>query len=210
MKRSTGNFLIAFSIICAAITFFWIRTILVQIPDNPSDRIRQQMFIGFLIAAVLLSSECALFLYGRYLRRRYPAEIPKQIKTLRQRCLLPLVISLGCSIAITIFIFAPTKKFLDITALFFIIGQGFVLAQLVSTSLSEITGINPGKDDMKQVTIMAFTLLYYVALFYPIFRIVTMDKKAEVNRYKLMKTLLVIFVGIHLLMIFVMIALVKA
>lgn len=210
MKRSIGNFLILFSIICAAITFLWIRTILTQIPDNTSDRIRQQMFIGLLIAAVLLSLECAIFLYGRYLRRRYPAEIPKLIKTRREMCLLPLVISLMCSIVITILIFAATKKFLDIKALFFIIGQGFVLAQLTITGLCNITGVNPGKGDMKQIILIAFTLLYYVALFYPVFRIVTMDGKAEAARYKLMKTLLVTFIGIHILMVFVMIALTKA
>ena len=210
MKRSIGNFLVVFSIICAVITFLWIRTILIQIPDNPSNRIRQQMFIGLLIAAVLLSSECAIFLYGRYLRHRYPAEIPKQVKTRRERCLLPLVISLGCSIAITILIFAPSKIFLDIKALFLIIGQGFVLAQLTLTSLSQITGINPGKGDMKQVILIAFILLYYVALFYPVFRIVTMDKKVEATRYKLMIMLLLTFVSIHILMGFVTAMLARA
>jgi hypothetical protein len=210
MKRSLGNFLIAFSIICAAITFLWIRTILVEIPDNPSDRIRQQLLIGLLIVAVLLSMECAIFLYGRYLRRRYPSEIPKQKTARRKRPLLPLVVSLGCSIAITILIFLPSIKFAEIKALFFTIGQGSVLAQLITTSLSEITGINPGKGAMKQSIIIAFTLLYYAALLYPMFRIVTMDRKVEVTRYRLMIMLLLIFVSIHILMGFVTAMLVRA
>lgn len=210
MKHTIGNFLIVFSIICAVITLLWTRTILVEIPDNPDNRIYQQMFIGLLIAAVLLSSECVIFLYGRYLRRRYPAEIPKQIKTRRERCLLPLVISLACSIAITILIFVPTEKFRDMKVLFFMIGQGFVLAQLIITSLSNITGINPGNGNIKQAIFIAFTLLYYIALFYPVFRIVTMDRKEEVTRYKLMKTLLVIFIGVHILMGFVTAGIINA
>jgi hypothetical protein len=161
------------------------------------------VFYGLLIAVVLVSLECVMFLYGRYLRRHYPAEVLKQIKTRRERCLLPLVISLGCSIAVTILIFVPTEKFRDMKALFFMIGQGFVLAQLTFTSFINITGINPGKGDMKQAIFIAFTLLYYVALFYPVFRIVTMDGKVEVTRYRLIKTLLVIFICVHVLMGFV-------
>jgi hypothetical protein len=88
-------------------------------------------------------------------------------------------------------------------ALFFVIGQGFVLAQLTFTSFINITGINTGKGDIKQAIFIAFTLLYYVALFYPVFRIVTMDRKVEVTRYRLMKTLLAIFICMHILMGFV-------
>ena len=209
MKRSIGNFLIVFSILCAAITFLWIRTILVEIPDNPSDRIRQQLLIGLLIAAVLLSMECAIFLYGRYLRRRYPAEVSKQTKIPRGRRVLPLIISLGCSIAITILIFLA-KDFLEIKALFFVIGQGWVLAQLIFGSLGGIIGFKLGGGIITHVIMIAFNLLYYLALFYPVFRIVTMDRKQEAVRYKLMKTLLIIFFSVHILMIFVMTMLVRA
>jgi len=209
MKRIIGNFLIVFSIACAVLTGLWIRTILVDLPENPSERIRRQMFYGLLIAVVLLSLECAVFLYGRYLRRRYPAVVPKQTKTRRERCLLPLVASLGCSIAITIFILLA-KKFLEIKVLFFVINQPWMLAQLTLTSLGEITGIKLGSSAMTHVIMIAANLLYYLALFYPVFRIVTMDRKVEVVRYRLMKTLLVIFVGVHILIGFVMAMLVRA
>jgi hypothetical protein len=210
MKRTIGNFLIIFSIISVALTFLWTRTILAEIPENPSERIRQQMFFGLLIAAILLSLECAMFFYGRYLRRRYPAEVPKQMKTRRERCLLPFVVSLGCSIAITIFVFLPARKFLEIKALFFVIGQPFVLAPLILTSLGELTGIKLGSGVIRHVIIITFNLLYYAALFYPVFRIATMDRKVEMTRYRLMKTLLVIFVAIHILMGFVIAMLVRA
>ena len=210
MKRSIGNFLIVLSIICAAITFLWIRTIFIDLPENLTEKTRQQLFIGLFIAAVLLSLECAIFLYGRYLQRRYPAEIPKQKTTRRKRPFLPLVASLGCSIAITIIIFLPSIKFTEIKALFFTIGQGSVFAQLITTSLGEITGINPSKGAMKQSIIIAFTLLYYAALFYPMFRIATMDRKVEVTRHRLMIMFLLLFVCIHILMGFVAAMLIRA
>ena len=208
MKRIIGNFLIVLSIVCAVLTGLWIRTILVDLPENPGERIRQQVFYGLLIALVLLAIECAMFLYGRYLRRRYPTEVTKQTSIPRGKRLLPLIISLGCSIAITIF-FLLARKF-EIKALAFLISQPWVLAQLTLTSLGEITGIKLSGGAMTHVLMIAFSLLYYLALFYPVFRIVTMDRKVEVTRYRLMKTLLLIFVGVHILMGFVMAMLVRA
>jgi len=209
MKRIIGSFLIVFSIVFAVLTGLWIRPILTDIPENPSERIRQQMLWGLLIAVVLLALECAMFLCGRYLRRRYPAEVPKQTKIPRGRRVLPLIISLGCSIAITIFIFLA-KDFLEIKALFFVIGQGWVLAQLIFGSLGGIIGFKLGGGVITHVIMIAFNLLYYLALFYPVFRIVTMNRTVEVTRYRLMKTLLIIFFSVHILMIFVMAMLVRA
>ena len=209
MKHIIGNFLIVLSIVCMVLTGLSIRTMLADMPENPSERIKQQVLYGLLIFVVLLTLECAMFLYGRYLRRRYPAEVPKLTKTRRERCLLPLVVSLGCSIAITILIFLA-KEFLEIKALFFVIGQGWVLAQLIFGSLGGIIGFKLDGGVITQVIMIAFNLLYYLALFYPVFRIVTMDRNEEAVRYRLMKTLLAIFVSVHILMIFVMSILVRA
>ena len=209
MKRIIGSFLIVLSIVCAAATVLWFGAGLADMPKNPGERIRQQMFYVLLIAVVLLALECAMFLYGRYLRRRYPAEVPKLTKTLRERCLLPLVASLGCSIAITIFVFL-TKDFLEIKALFFVIGQGWVLAQLIFGGLGGIIGFKLGGGIITDVIMIASNLLYYSVLFYPVFRIVTMDRNEEAVRYRLMKTLLTIFVSVHILMGFIMAMLVRA
>jgi len=209
MKRIIGSFLIVLSIVCAAATVLWFGAGLADMPENPGERIRQQMFYVLLIAVVLLALECAMFLYGRYLRRRYPAEVPKLTKTLRERCLLPLVASLGCSIAITIFVFL-TKDFLEIKALFFVIGQGWVLAQLIFGGLGGIIGFKLGGGIITDVIMIASNLLYYSVLFYPVFRIVTMDRNEEAVRYRLMKTLLTIFVSVHILMGFIMAMLVRA
>jgi len=209
MKRIAGNFLIVFSIVCAAATVLWFGLGLADMPENPNEDDRTMLSAMILFFVVLLALECAMFLCGRYLRRRYPAEVPKQTKTRRERCLLPLVVSLGCSIAITILILLA-NKFLEIKVLFFVIGQGWVLGQLIFGSLGGIIGFKLGSGIVSQAIIIAFNLLYYLALFYPLFRILTLDRNEEVVRYRLMKTLLVIFLGLHILMAFVMAMLVRA
>jgi len=210
MKRFIGNFLIVLSIVCMVLTGLSIRTMLADMPENPSERIKQQVLHGLLIFVVLLTLECAMFLCGRYLRRKYRDEAPKQTKIPPGKRLLPLIISLGCSIAITIFVFLPTRKFFEIKALFFVIGQPFVLGQLIFGSLGNLIGTKLGGGVITHVVMIVFNLLYYLALFYPVFRIVTMDRNEEVVRYRLMKTLLAIFVSVHILMIFVMAMLVRA
>ena len=209
MKRIIGSFLIVFSIVCAAATVLWFGAGLADMPENPGEDDRTMLSAMILFFVVLLALECAMFLFGRYLRRRYPAEVPKQTKIPRGRRLLPLVVSLGCSIAMTIIVFLA-KDFLEIKALFFVIGQGFVLAQLIFGSLGGIIGIKLSGGVITHVIMIVFNLLYYLALFYPVFRIVTMDRKQEAVRYKLMKTLLIIFFSVHILMIFVMTMLVRA
>ena len=207
MKRIIGNLLIVFSIVCVAATALWFGLGLADMPENLSEDNRTMLVAMSLFAIVLLVLECAMFLCGRYLRRRYPAEVAKQTKTRRKRRLLPLIVYLGCSIAITIIIFLPKKGFLEIKALGFVIGQPSVLAQLI---FGDLMGIKLGGGAIKHVIIIAFDLLYYLALFYPVYRIVTINRTVEVTRYRLMKTLLVIFVGIHILMGFVMAMLVRA
>jgi hypothetical protein len=206
MKRIIGNFLIVFSIVCAVATVLWFGTGLAGQPENPGEDDRTMFSAMILFFVVLLSLECAIFLCGRYLRRRYPDEVPEQTKIPHGRRVLPLIISLGCSIAITMLAFLA-KKFLEIKALAFVIGQPYVLAQLIFGGLMAIK-LDSGV--MKQMIVIAFNLLYYLALFYPVFRIVTMDRNEEVVRYRLMKTLLVIFVSVHILMGFVMAMLFRA
>lgn len=207
MKHIIGNFLIVFSIICAAATVLWFGLGLADMPENLNEGDRTILVTALLFAVVLLSLECAMFLCGRYLRRRCPAKGPKQTKTRRERRLLPLIVYLGCTIAITIFIFLPKKGFLEIKALGFVIGQPSVLVQLIFGGLM---GIKLSGGVTTRVITIAFNLLYYLVLLYPVYRIVTMDRNVEVIRYRLMKTLLVIFVSVHILMGFVMAMLVRA
>jgi len=209
MKRIIGIFLIVLSIVFAAATVLWFVAGLANMPKNPSEDDRTILSAMILFFIVLLALECAMFLYGRYLRRRYPAEVPKQTKVPPGKRLLPLIASLGCSIAITIFLLLA-KEFFKIKVLFFVIGQGWVLAQLIFGTLGGIIGFKLGGGVIRQVIMIAFNLLYYLALFYPLFRIMTMDRNVEVTRYRLMKTFLAIMAGVHILMGFVMAMLVRA
>ena len=207
MKRTIGNFLIIFSILCAAATVFWFGSGLADMPENLSEDNRTMLYAMSFFFVVLLALQCATFFYGRYLRRRYPTKVSKQLKTRRKRRLSLLIVYIGCCIAITVFIFFPKKGLFEIKALGFVLGQPSVLAQLI---FGGFLGIKLGGGIMTKVIIIAFNLLYYLALFYPVYCIVTMDRNVETNRYKLMKTLLAIFVGIHILMGFVMAMLFRA
>ena len=207
MKRAIGNFLIIFSIICAAATVFWFGLGLADMPENLSEDNRTMLYAMSFFFVVLLALECATFFYGRYLRRRYPTKVSKQPKTRHKMRLLPLLVYIGCSIAITVFIFFPKKGLFEIKALVFLLGQPSVLAQLIFGGLM---GIKLGGGFIKHVIITAFNLLYFLVLFYPVYCIVTMDRKIETTRYKLMKTLLVIFIGVHILMGFVIAMLIRA
>ena len=207
MKRTIGNFFIVFSIICAAATVFWFGSGLADIPENLSEDNRTMLYAMSFFFVVLLALECATFFYGRHLRRHYPTKVSKQIKTRRKRRLSLLIVYIGCCIAITVFIFFPKKGLFEIKALAFVLGQPSVLAQLI---FGGIMGIKLGGGIMTRVITIAFNLLYFLALFYPVYCIVTMDRNVETTRYKLMKTLLVIFMGIHILMGFVMAMLFRA
>lgn len=207
MKRIIGNFLIVFSIVCAAATILWFGLGLADMPEKPSEDDRTMLSAMILFFVVLLALECAIFLCGRHLRHKYPAKAPEQTKIPRGKRLLPLIISLGCSIALTTFIFLFRKGFPEIKALAFMISQPWVLAQLVFGGLMSI---KLGSGIIHRLIIFTFILLYYLALFYPVFRIATMDRKIEAARYKLMITFLVILGGVHILMGLVMAMLVRA
>jgi hypothetical protein len=53
-------------------------------------------------------------------------------------------------------------------------------------------------------------VLYFVAFFYPVYRMVVMDRVVEVARYRLMKTILILFFSVHLLIALALGALARA
>ena len=176
-------------------------------PENLSEDNRTMLYAMSCFFVVLLALQCATLFYRRYLRRNYPTKVSKQLKTRRKRRLSLLIVYIGCCIAITVFIFFPKKGLFEIKALGFVIGQPSVLAQLI---FGGFLGLKLGGGLMTQIITIAFNLLYYLVLFYPVYSIVTLDRNVEPTRYKLMKTLLLIFIGIHILMGFVIAMLVRA
>jgi len=92
-------------------------------------------------------------------------------------------------------------------ALAFLIGQPQVLTQLV---FGGILGLKLVDGVVRQIIMIVANLLYFLAFFYPVYCIKTMNRAVEVVRYRQMKILLAIFVGVHILMAMVLATLLKA
>ena len=160
-----------------------------------------------LFAVVLIILEAALLMYGRYLR--HPSrdrDIQQTFKPRRMRP-LPLVVYLAGSIGIGILASLGTIVLPQIKALGFLIGQPNVLTQLIAGGL---LGIKLDGGTVTHTIIIAVNLLYFSALFYPVYGIVTTDRAVEVVRYKRMKTLLILLGSAHILMALVLAMLLAA
>jgi hypothetical protein len=211
MKRMAGNFLIGLSIVCMAATVLMIGLNLADLLTDPpktlSEDDRTELTAGVLFIGVLIALEVAMFLCGRYLRRTgpdHPAEETVQRSPTRP---LPLIIYLAGSIGIGLLASFGGKILPSSKILFFLIGQPQVLTQLI---FGGILGIKLGGGAVRQAIMVAANLLYFLALFYPVYSIKTMDRAVEVVRYKQMKILLIIIGSVHLLMAMVIAMLIRA
>ena len=202
-----GNFLIGVSIVCFVATVLWIGSGLADIPEELSKKNRTMLAVGLLLAGVFITLEVAMFLCGRYLRRSGPALPAEEAVERRPVRPLPLMIYLVVSLSIGLLASFGGKILPSSKALAFLIGQPQVLTQLI---FGGILGLKLGGGITRQVIIVVANLLYFLALFYPVYCIVTMDRAVEVVRYKRMKILLILFVGVHILMAMVIAMLIRA
>jgi len=207
MRRMAGNFLIGVSIICLAATVLWIGSGLADMPEELSEKNRTMLAVGLLLAGVFIVLEVAMFLCGRYLRRSGPDLPAKETVQSRPVRPLPLMIYLVVSLGIGLLASFGGKILPSSKALALLIGQPHVLAQLIFGGLLQIK-LSGGT--MTKVLTVAANLLYFPILFYPVYCISTMDRAVEVVRYKQMKILLAIFIGVHILMAMVMAMLIRA
>jgi hypothetical protein len=111
------------------------------------------------------------------------------------------------SIGIAILASLGTRVLPQIKAMWFLIGQPQVFAQLI---LGGLLGIKLDGGIMTHAIMVAANLLYFPALFYPVYRIATMDRVVEVVSYRRMKTLLILFASVHILMALVLAMLLRA
>ena len=209
MRRIAGNLLIGLSIVLMAATLFWIVAGIIEFPDDPNEDQRGAFVAGLLFAVVLLLLEVTMLLLGCYLRRLRPASAAQegQRPARRRVRLVPLVLYLVGSIGIALFaIFFRTDSEV-LRPLMFLIGQPFILAQLVFGGL---LGIKLGGDAMKQILISATILVYFPALLYPLYGLLTTDRTAEPTRYKRMTILLILLGSVHVLIGFVTAILIRA
>ena len=207
MRRMAGNFLIGLSIACLAATVLWIGSGLADMPEEPSEKNRTMLVVALLLAGVLIILEVAMFLSGRYLRRSspvLPAEESAERSPIRP---LPLIVYLAISLGAGLFASFGGKIVPGSKALAFLIGQPQVLTQLL---FGGILGLKLGGDAVRQAVMVTANLSYFLAFFYPVYSIKTMDRTLEVARFKRMKILLGLFVGVHILMAMVIAMLIRA
>jgi hypothetical protein len=207
MKRMVGNFLIGLSIVCMVLTVLWIGSGLVDMPDELSEKERTMLAVGLLLAGVFIILEAVMFLSGRYLRRSCP-DRPME-ETIKRRPIrpLPLIVYLAGSIGIGLLACFGGRILPSSKALAFLIGQPHVLTQLI---FGGILGLKLAQGVPRQVIMVAANLLYFLALFYPVYSIATMNRAVEIARYKRMKILLILFVSVHILMAMVLAMLIRA
>ena len=66
--------------------------------------------------------------------------------------------------------------------------------------LGGFLGLKFEEGAAQQAVFVASNLLYFVAFFYPVYSMVVMDRAVEVARYRRMKTILILFGSVHLLL----------
>ena len=207
MKRTIGSVLIVLSIVCMAATALSIVLSLAYRPANPTEDDQTTFMAFLLLTGVLFALEAAMFLCGRYLRHPSPGRAAEQSEKRTPTRPLPLIIYLTGSITIAVLATLGTRVLPQIDALGFLIGQPYVLTQLF---LGGLLGINLEGDTVRSTIMAAANLLYFLALFYPVYGIVTTNRTLEPVRYKWMKTLLILFVGVHVLTAMALAMLMKA
>jgi hypothetical protein len=207
MKRVVGSFLIGLSIVCFAATVLMFVLSFADRPENPTEDDRTSFVAFLLFVGVLIVLEAAMFLCGRYLRRTGPALPAEEAVQRRPVRPLPMMVYLMGSLGIGLLASFGGKILPSSKALLFLIGQPQVLTQLI---FGGILGLKLGGGTVRQAVMMAANLLYFLVLFYPVYSIATMDRAVEVVRYKQMKILLGLFLGVHILMAMVIAMLIRA
>jgi len=197
MRRAAGNFLMAVSVLFAAAAVLVMLLEIVQLFRRPltEDR-RTEALAGCLFTGVLVAIGAAGFLTGRCLRRSSSLCTPETTTLHNRGRLVPWIIYLAAGVGIGIV--AGLAFVLHITTLgplMLLIGQPAVFVQLF---FGGILGFKFGSDALSHTIIVAFSVLYYVVFFYPLYSLLTVDRKIEAVRCLRMKILLGLFLGIHL------------
>lgn len=208
MRRIVGNILVAFSMVCMAATVLWAALELTHLPDDATEDDRTELLAAWIFAGVLAALEIAMFLSGRYLQRPCPGEQLERTLKHRKGRLLPQAVYLGASvIAATAAILLFKTQLKLVKPLAILVFQPTMLAQLV---FGDLLGLKIGSGIAGDVVIFVCSLLYFAALLYPLYRMLTMDRKRETAAYGRMRTLLILLGSAHFLIILVVMVLSKA
>ncbi len=208
MRRIAGNVLIGLAVLGAAGAVLLAGGSIVEMRRTypTSDRYAAAEG-GLLLAGALFGWDAILFLTGRHLRQPRSEGITEAPGTRRRSRLLPLALYLAVSLGIGLLAGLGARILPSLGPFALLIWQPTFLVQIL---LGGILGLQLEQEAVRQAVLVAASLLYFVAFFYPIYSMVVMDRAAEVSRYRRMKTILILFVSVHLLIALALVAISRA
>jgi len=209
MRRVAGTLLVALSVLFAAGTVLVMVLETVQLwYTTPSEYSRSAALVGWWLAGVLLALDAVVFLGGLQLRRPQPSPAAQATDSRTHRHLLPLVVYLGAGIWIGLLAALASISRSDLLRpLGFLLVQPWFLFQLIFGGL---LGNRIGGTPMSHAVTVGWDVFYFVAFFYQVYSMITMDRAVEKIRYRRMKILLALFGSIHLLIALFLLAASKA
>jgi len=202
-----GNLLIVASVLLMSVTVLWIVAEAANLPDDLNEDQQMALIAGVLFAGVFFILAIVAFSVGRRLRQPRPAASAAPAVAPRGRRLGLLVLYLAGSVTITLLAMFVPKMHESLRPIWLLIGQPSIFAQIVFGGILGIK-LDPGIET--QLIVAAINLLYFLILFYPVYRILTIDRVVQVACYRWMKILLILFVTVHLLLAGAFAALIQA
>ena len=201
-------------IVGATVTLLWVVLETLAFPRDASEDQRTVRVAGWLLAGALLALTGVVFFVGQSLRQPnliFATKGDKQ-SAARRRWALPVYLAgslgIGCLAALLPRIPVlqeESYKFLRPVGL--LVCQPHMLVQLIGGGF---LGIKLGSGGMGDVATVAANLVYFPVLFYPLYRLLTMDRAAEAAACRRMKILLALLGGAYVLITLVLLFLSKA
>ena len=185
------------AILAAALTVLWIGGGIVTMPRDANEDQRTLRDAAVFFAGAMLAVETVVFFVGRSLSRSGPNGVTKRTerRARRRRWLLApyLLASVGLG---ALAAFLPRDVWQRLEPLGLLVCQPNILVQFIGGGLLNIklTG-----GQMQYAVTAAANLLYFPILFYPLYRILTMDRKAQAAACSRMKLILALLLGAHIL-----------
>ena len=207
MRRYLGTVLIVFSVICILATLFSILWWITHPSQHPSeDRRKTEALSSAIVFGVLGVLESLLIIIGLYLRRPLKPRRDDGAGFHGSRRLFPFAIYLGGSVGIAMLGSLAFLRHINIGPLGFLVIPPSILFQFALAPL----GFKLGPGMTRNVLLVVFHIVYFTAMLYPGYRIVTLDRARERARVKRMKIILILFCSLHLLVVLFLMVVARA
>jgi hypothetical protein len=196
MRRIVGTLLLALAGLCAAgMLFIAVVAIIEMWRTPPTADTHVVAFAGLLLSGALLALAAILFLTGRSLWQ--PRSLGAREAAHRHSRRLPLAVYLVGSVGIGLVAgFGFALQLPALRPLMLLIYEPTFVTELL---VGGVLGLDFGSAPVKQAILVSVNVVYFVALFYPVYSLVVLDRTAEVVRYRRMKTLGILFGTMHFL-----------